>query len=85
MRREFLIFELSYALRFLERQEHLFFSSDVENFDKRVTTMSETKRREHDKNVEFKISIDSMTTQSKKTQDNKILIQLDDIKKNFSM
>ena len=45
--------------------------------------MSETKRREHDESVEFKISIDNMTTQSKETQDNKVLIQFDDIKKKF--
>ena len=81
LKREFLIFELSYALKLLERQKRLFFSSDVENFDKEMTTMNETKKWEHDENVKFKINIDNMTTQSKKTQDNKILTQFDDIKK----
>ena len=83
LRRELLIFELSYALKLFEKQKRLFFSNDVENLDKEMTTMNETKRREHDKNVEFKINIDSMTTQLKKTQDNKVLIQFDDIKKIF--
>ena len=81
LRREFLIFELSYALKFFKRQKRLFFSNDVENLDKEMTTISETKEREYDESVEFKINIDNMTTQSRKTQDNKVLIQFDDIKK----
>ena len=52
---------------FFEKKKRLFFSSDVENFNKKMTTISETKRRKHNKNVKFKININNMTTQSKKT------------------
>ena len=70
----FLIFELSYTLKLLEWQEFFFFSSDIINFDEKWTTMSETKKREHDENVKFEIDFNDVTTQSKKTHNDEILI-----------
>ena len=70
----FLIFEFSYTLKLLEWQEFFFFSSNIINLDERWTTMSETKERKHDESVKFEVDFNDVTTQLKKTHNDKILI-----------
>ena len=70
----FLIFEFSYTLRLFKWQKFFFFSNNIINFNEKWTTMNETKKREHNKNVKFEIDFNNVMTQSKKTHNDKILI-----------
>ena len=70
----FLIFKFLYTLKFLEWQKFFFFSNNIINFNEKWTTISETKKRKHNKNVKFKVDFNDVTTQSKKTYNDKILI-----------
>ena len=65
---------LSYMLRLFKQQEVFFFLSDFMNCDRRWTAMSETEEQEHNESVELKTDINFMTAQSKKAQNNEVLI-----------
>ena len=71
---DFLIFVLSYALRLFEWQEVFFFLSNSMKCDRHWTAMSEAEEQEHNKSVELKTDINSMTVQSRETQNDEVLI-----------
>ena len=71
---DFLIFMLLYALRLFEQQEVFFFLSDSMNYDRRWTAMSEAEEWGHDESVKLKTGVNFMTAQSRKAQNNKVLI-----------
>jgi len=59
-----LILKLLYALELLRRQEFFFFLSSVIDFNKRLITMFETKRRKYYENIIIEVRVDGVTTMS---------------------
>jgi len=54
--------KLLYALKFLRRQEFFFFLSSIIDFNKQLTTIFKTKRKEYNKSIIIKVCIDKVTT-----------------------
>lgn len=53
------------------------------NFDKRLIAMFKTKEKEHNKSIIIEVRVDEITTKSQQTYNNKILIEFNNIKKQF--
>ena len=51
------------------------------NFDRNWTTVKQTKKREHDKNIKLEIDMNSVTSKSEEIHNDKILIEIGDVQK----